>query len=171
LIRDNPGRPVPEGTFTHSHLSESTCFLYHLSPLASNHQFYYLTGKHKMFNVTVAAKYSQCMPKLNTQNCSTDLLSIGQMYVKKFISFCQVLKICTQKKTASLRNTIISYLDRCNAESTSGTLRCIYSTTNNIEQLTESFHTSAGWLGSRVVSVLDSGTEGPGSNRSRNAVV
>jgi len=27
-----------------------------------------------------------------------------------------------------------------------------------------------GWLGSRVVSVLDSGAEGPGSNRSRNAV-
>ena len=27
-----------------------------------------------------------------------------------------------------------------------------------------------GWLGSRVVSVLDSGAEGPGSNRSLNAV-
>ena len=27
-----------------------------------------------------------------------------------------------------------------------------------------------GWLSSRVVSVLDSGTEGPGSNRSRDAV-
>jgi len=27
-----------------------------------------------------------------------------------------------------------------------------------------------GWLGSRVVSVLDSGTEGPGSNRSHDAV-
>jgi len=27
-----------------------------------------------------------------------------------------------------------------------------------------------GWLGSRVVSVLDSGAEGPGSNRSRDAV-
>ena len=27
------------------------------------------------------------------------------------------------------------------------------------------------WLGSRVVSVLDSGAEGPGSNRSRGAVV
>jgi len=26
------------------------------------------------------------------------------------------------------------------------------------------------WLGSRVVSVLDSGAEGPGSNRSRDAV-
>ena len=25
---------------------------------ASNHQFHYLTGKHKMFNVTVAAKLS-----------------------------------------------------------------------------------------------------------------
>jgi len=27
-----------------------------------------------------------------------------------------------------------------------------------------------GWLGSRVVSVLDSGAEGPGSNRSRDTV-
>jgi len=27
-----------------------------------------------------------------------------------------------------------------------------------------------GWLGSRGVSVLDSGAEGPGSNRSRDAV-
>jgi len=27
-----------------------------------------------------------------------------------------------------------------------------------------------GWLGSQVVSVLDSGAEGPGSNRSRDAV-
>ena len=26
------------------------------------------------------------------------------------------------------------------------------------------------WLGSRVVNVLDSGVEGPGSNRSRDAV-
>jgi len=37
LIRDNPGRPVPEGTFTHSHPSESSCFLYHLSPFATVH--------------------------------------------------------------------------------------------------------------------------------------
>ena len=29
---------------------------------------------------------------------------------------------------------------------------------------------SKGWLGSRVISVLDSGGEGPGSNRSRDAV-
>ena len=29
---------------------------------------------------------------------------------------------------------------------------------------------NVGWLGSRVVSVLDSGTEGLGSNRSRDAV-
>jgi len=27
-----------------------------------------------------------------------------------------------------------------------------------------------GWLGSRVVSMLDSGAEGPGSNRSHDAV-
>ena len=30
--------------------------------------------------------------------------------------------------------------------------------------------TGVAWLGSRVVSVLDSGAEGPGSNRSRDAV-
>jgi len=29
---------------------------------------------------------------------------------------------------------------------------------------------TSGWLGRRVVSVLDSGAEGPGSNRSRDAV-
>jgi len=32
------------------------------------------------------------------------------------------------------------------------------------------FISGCGWLGSRVVSVLDSGDEGPGSNRSRDAV-
>jgi len=26
--------------------------------LAGNHQFHYVTGKHKMFNVTVATKFS-----------------------------------------------------------------------------------------------------------------
>jgi len=31
-------------------------------------------------------------------------------------------------------------------------------------------HTYRGWLDSRVVSVLDSGAEGAGSNRSRDAV-
>ena len=31
-------------------------------------------------------------------------------------------------------------------------------------------HDHGGWLGSRVVSVLDSGAEGLGSNRSRDAV-
>ena len=31
-------------------------------------------------------------------------------------------------------------------------------------------YTTEGWLGSRVVSVLDSGAESPGSNRSRDAV-
>jgi len=29
-----------------------------LQTLAGNDQFHYLTGKHKMFNVTVAAKFS-----------------------------------------------------------------------------------------------------------------
>jgi len=33
-----------------------------------------------------------------------------------------------------------------------------------------SLSAAIGWLGSRVVSVLDSGAEGPGSNRSRDAV-
>ena len=35
--RDNPGRPVPEETFTHLHPSWSTFFLYHLSPFATVH--------------------------------------------------------------------------------------------------------------------------------------
>ena len=30
LTAFDPGRPVPEGTFTHSHPSGSSCFLYHL---------------------------------------------------------------------------------------------------------------------------------------------
>jgi len=37
LIRDNPGRPVPEETFNCSHPSWSTYFLYHLSPFAMVH--------------------------------------------------------------------------------------------------------------------------------------
>jgi len=37
LVRDNPGRPVPEETFTRSHPSWSTYFLYHLSPFATVH--------------------------------------------------------------------------------------------------------------------------------------
>ena len=37
FVRDNPGRPVPEETFTRSHLSWSTYFLYHLSPFATVH--------------------------------------------------------------------------------------------------------------------------------------
>ena len=31
-------------------------------------------------------------------------------------------------------------------------------------------HAPTGWLGKRVVSMLDGGAEGPGSNRSRDAV-
>ena len=34
----------------------------------------------------------------------------------------------------------------------------------------EAIRQFSGWLGSRVVSVLDSGAEGPGSNRSCDAV-
>jgi len=34
----------------------------------------------------------------------------------------------------------------------------------------QSLYFTVGWLGSRVVSVLDSGAEGPGSDRSRDAV-
>jgi len=36
--------------------------------------------------------------------------------------------------------------------------------------MVKSLWSHSGWLGSRVVSVLDSGAEGPGSNRSRDAV-
>ena len=45
-----------------------------------------------MFNVTVAAKFST-QAKIKY----TDLLSLGLMYVKKFTSFYQGLKRCTQK--------------------------------------------------------------------------
>ena len=37
-----PGRPVPEGTFTHSHPSGSSCFLYHLSPFATVHSILFI---------------------------------------------------------------------------------------------------------------------------------
>ena len=37
FVRDNPGRPVPEETFTRSHPSWSTYFLYHLSPFSTVH--------------------------------------------------------------------------------------------------------------------------------------
>ena len=37
FVRDNPGRPVPEETFTRSHPSWSTYFLYHLSQFAPVH--------------------------------------------------------------------------------------------------------------------------------------
>ena len=37
FVWDYPGGPVPEGTFTHSHPSWSSCFLYHLSPSTMIH--------------------------------------------------------------------------------------------------------------------------------------
>jgi len=37
FVWDNPGRPVPEETFTRSHPSWSTYFLYHLFPFAMVH--------------------------------------------------------------------------------------------------------------------------------------
>ena len=37
FVQDNPGSPVPEETFTRSHPSWSTYFLYHLSPFATVH--------------------------------------------------------------------------------------------------------------------------------------
>ena len=44
-----------------------------LKTLAGSHQFYYLTGKPKMFSVilvSLSLQISQRMPKLNTRNCS-----------------------------------------------------------------------------------------------------
>ena len=37
-----------------------------LHTLAGNHQFHYLTGKRKMFNVTVAAKFFKSLKILNS---------------------------------------------------------------------------------------------------------
>ena len=39
--RDNPGMPIPEETFTRSHPSWSTYFLYHFSPFATVHGILY----------------------------------------------------------------------------------------------------------------------------------
>ena len=41
---------------------------------------------------------------------------------------------------------------------------------HSLADINETKYYSVGWLGSRVVSVLDAGAEGPGSNRSRDAV-
>ena len=35
FVRDNPGRPVPEETFTHSHSTWSSVILYHLPPFTT----------------------------------------------------------------------------------------------------------------------------------------
>ena len=45
-----------------------------------------------MFNVTVTAKLSTHAKINYTELYLMDLLSLGLMHVKKFISFCQVLK-------------------------------------------------------------------------------
>jgi len=49
-----------------------------------------LTGKRKMFNVT--AKYLTHAKIKYTELWLSDLLFSGLLYVKKFTSFCQVLK-------------------------------------------------------------------------------
>jgi len=41
-------------------------FIHKRKVVASNHQFYYLTGKHKTFTVNVAAKFST-RTKINTK--------------------------------------------------------------------------------------------------------
>ena len=69
-----------------------------LETLAGNHRFHYLTGKHKMFNFTVAAKFLTHAKIKCTELYLTDLLSLGLIYVKKFISICQVLKIDALKR-------------------------------------------------------------------------
>jgi len=70
--------------------------------LAGNHQFHYLAGKHKMFNVTVAAKFST-RAKIKThgivaytfldvceKNSPVSVPSIKKMHTEEnwFISFC-----------------------------------------------------------------------------------
>jgi len=54
-----------------------------------------------MFNVTVAAKFSTHAKIKYTELYLIGLLSLGLMYVKKFVSFCRVLKRCAQKKIGS----------------------------------------------------------------------
>ena len=52
----------------------------------------------------------------------------------------------------------------------SGRFKCFLSLSIQSTRFFTVFTVIVGWLGSRVVSVLDSGAEGPGSNRSRDAV-
>ena len=42
FVRDYPGRPVPEETFTHSHPSWSSDILYHLPPFTTIHGFLFV---------------------------------------------------------------------------------------------------------------------------------
>ena len=56
---------------------------------AGSRQFHYLTGKHKMFNVTVAAKFSTHAKIKYTQ---LQLVSSGLMYVKKIHQFLSNIK-------------------------------------------------------------------------------
>ena len=51
-----------------------------------------------MFNVIVAAKFSMHAKIKYTELSLIYLLSLGLMYMKKFTSFCQVLKKVTHKR-------------------------------------------------------------------------
>jgi len=62
-----------------------------------------------MLNVTVAAKFLTHAKIKYMELWLTNFLSLGLMYVKKFTSFCQVLKRRTQKKTGSF------FLPHCEA--------------------------------------------------------
>jgi len=84
-----------------------------LRTLADNHRFHYLTGKHKMFDVTVATK------NINTrQNYIHGIVAYRSTFRRPnvceiFTSFCQVLKRCTQKKTGSFFSASRCSIARC----------------------------------------------------------
>jgi len=71
-----------------------------LKTLAGNHQFYYWTGKHKTFNVTVAAKFLTHAEIKYTKLQLADLLSLGLMFVKN--SPLSILKVMRAKENSFL---------------------------------------------------------------------
>ena len=84
LIRDNPGRPVPEETFTHSHPSGSSCFLYHLSPFATVHGilFIQLTCLTVLTQHGLVYNYRRRGHGYGSHICRNNILTMTVLFVK-----------------------------------------------------------------------------------------
>jgi len=81
------------------------------------------------------------------------------------------MQVCTSLQTDNHASTPqLSFLQAgCPSCRPTNSVKALKATLNRTHKLLIVLH-DPGWLGSRVVSVLDSGAEGTGSNRSRDAV-